>query len=48
LQRPIAYVFIGSAISFALALAYFWLLDRFEDSGLFWVILIVGLLIGVV
>lgn len=48
LGRPFAYVLIGSAISFALALAYFWLLDRFEDSGLFWVILVVGLLIGIV
>lgn len=48
LERPFAYVLLSTAISFVLALLYFWLLDRFEDSGMFWVILIVGLLIGIV
>jgi hypothetical protein len=27
---------------------YFWLLDRFDGSILFWIIMIVGLLIGLV
>jgi hypothetical protein len=35
-------------LAFLLSSAYFWLLDRFEDSVLFWVIMIVGLLIGIV
>jgi hypothetical protein len=40
---------LATAVSFALASLYFWLLDRFEDSTvLFWVIAIVGLVIGFV
>jgi hypothetical protein len=42
------YLLIASAISFGLAFLYFWLLDRFEESVMFWVILVVGLLVGVV
>ncbi len=41
-------VAIGSVISFGLAFIYFWLLDRFEESWGFWVVLFVGLLIGLV
>lgn len=48
LGNPFVYVLIAAAISFGLAFAYFWLLNRFEDSGMFWVILVVGLLIGIV
>jgi len=36
-------VAIASAIAFGLSFVYFWLLDKFEDSILFWIILIVGL-----
>ena len=46
--RPFIYVVIGSAVSFGLAFIYFWLLNRFEDSGLFWGILVLGLFIGLV
>jgi hypothetical protein len=31
-----------------LAVEYFWLLDRFDGSILFWIIMILGLLIGLV
>ncbi|MDT8389321.1 MAG: hypothetical protein RRC34_02310 [Lentisphaeria bacterium] len=48
LGNPLVYVLIATAISFGLAFLYFWLLDRFEDSAIFWVILIAGLLIGIV
>jgi hypothetical protein len=33
---------------FGLAFLYFWLLDRFEETGWFYVILIAGLAIGLV
>jgi len=46
--RPFLFAVIASAISFAFALLYFWLLDKFEESSLFWVILILGLLVGMV
>ena len=46
--RPFLFAVIASAISFAFALLYFWLLDKFEESSLFWVILILGLLVGLV
>jgi hypothetical protein len=39
---------IGSAIAFALAYLYFWLLNRFEESGVFWVILVLGFFIVLV
>ncbi|MBI3478111.1 MAG: hypothetical protein HY010_20450 [Acidobacteria bacterium] len=35
-------------IAFLLSSAYFWLLDRFEESILFWVIMVIGLVIGLV
>jgi hypothetical protein len=39
---------IGSTIVFGLTSLYFWLLDRFEDNtGLFWLIAVLGILIGV-
>jgi hypothetical protein len=42
-------VLIATGISFVLALIYFWLLNYFVDSILiFWVILVLGLLIGLV
>ncbi len=37
-----------SAIAFILALVHFWLLDRFEESMLFWPILIGGFFFGLV
>lgn len=44
--------FVGSAISAlvsgALALVYFLLLDRFRYTTAFWVVFVVGLVIGVV
>lgn len=45
---PPVYALIRSAIAFGLAFVYFWLLDRFEESSLFWVILVLGLVIGLV
>ena len=46
---PFPAVLLGTAISFALASLYFWLLNRFTEAGLiWWVILIGGLLIGLV
>jgi hypothetical protein len=46
--KPLIVVIIASAIAFCLAFLYFWLLNKFEDSGLFWLILILGLLVGLV
>ena len=46
--RPFLFAGIASAISFAFALLYFWLMDKFEESSLFWVILILGILVGLV
>ena len=40
---PVLAVAIASAIAFALASLYFWLLSKFPDGILWWVILIVGL-----
>ncbi len=45
---PILVTLIGGVIGFGLALLYFWLLSRFRDTGWFWVVLCVGVLIGVV
>jgi hypothetical protein len=40
---------LATVLRFALASLYFWLLDRFEDStGLFWLIAILGIFIGLV
>jgi hypothetical protein len=39
---------ISGAVALVLSSVYFWLLNRFEESFLFWIIMIVGLLIGVV
>jgi len=41
-------VLISTAIGFALSTAYFNLLDMFSDSGFYWLILIVGLFIGLI
>lgn len=38
----------AGGVAFLLSSLYFWLLDRYDDSILFWVIMIVGLLIGIV
>jgi hypothetical protein len=37
-----------SSIAFVLALVYFWLLDRFEETMFFWLIMIGGLILGLV
>ncbi|NNG45316.1 hypothetical protein HJP15_20755 [Pseudoalteromonas sp. NEC-BIFX-2020_002] len=39
---------VATAISGALALLYFWLLNHFRDTAIFWVILVVGLVIGLI
>lgn len=39
---------LGTAIAGALAFAYFWLLNHFRDTAIFWLILIIGLFIGVI
>jgi hypothetical protein len=39
---------VAGGLAFVLSSAYFWLVDRFEDSILFWIIMVVGLLIGMV
>ncbi len=39
---------VAGGWAFLLSSAYFWLLDRFEDNILFWIIMVVGLLIGIV
>jgi hypothetical protein len=40
--------FAAGGIAFLLSSAYFWLLNRFEDSILFWIIMVAGAVIGVV
>ncbi len=45
LGAPLLAALIGTAIVFGLALLYFWLLNRFRDGGLFWLVLFVGLVI---
>jgi len=35
-------------ISFGLAFLYFWLLDRLQGGTLFWAVMIVGFVIGIV
>ena len=39
---------IGGILSFAFAAMYFWLLDRFMNSGWFWPIFAFGILLGFV
>jgi hypothetical protein len=39
---------VAGVWAFLLSSAYFWLLDRFDGSILFWIIMILGLLIGLV
>jgi hypothetical protein len=39
---------VAGLLAFFLSSAYFWLLDRFEDTILFWIVMIAGLLIGLV
>lgn len=41
---PMLAVLVAGAIIFGAAFLYFWLLDKFEDSGLWYVILVVGML----
>ncbi len=41
--NPVLSVAVASLIAFALASLYFWLLSKFPDGILWWVILIVGL-----
>jgi hypothetical protein len=40
--------FVAGGIALVFTSVYFWLLNLFEDSPLFWVIMVVGALIGVV
>ncbi|MCB1036784.1 MAG: hypothetical protein KDD47_23360 [Acidobacteria bacterium] len=37
-----------AAVSFVLAAIFFWVLDRFEGSFLWWVVFVAGLAIGLV
>ncbi|MEZ7279788.1 hypothetical protein [Pseudoalteromonas sp. 68 DY56-GL68] len=39
---------VGAVISGVLALIYFWLLNHFRDTAIFWLVLILGLAIGLV
>lgn len=39
---------IAGVIMYVLSFAYFWLLVKFEESFLFWIILILGLIIGMI
>jgi len=48
MEQPFSYLAVASALSFVFAFIYFWLLDRFEESVLFWVIMVLGLVIGLV
>jgi hypothetical protein len=46
--NPFWSVLFSSAIGFALASLYFWLLDQIQDGALWWIVLIGGLAIGLV
>ena len=48
MSYPFSDVLLGSIIGFLLAWGYFWLLHRLEGSGLWWVVMICGLFIGLV
>jgi hypothetical protein len=39
---------VGGGIAFVLSSLYFWLLDRFDGSILWWIIAVGGLVIGLV
>ncbi|MBQ4837147.1 MULTISPECIES: hypothetical protein [Pseudoalteromonas] len=43
-----SYVLVGTLISFGLSFLYFWLLNRFNHGPLYFVILVLGLGIGLV
>ena len=45
---PFSDVLLSAAIGFALSTVYFYLLNMFSESGFYWPILIVGLLVGLV
>ena len=42
---PTLAVFVHAAIAFVLASIYFWLLDRFSEGIIWWVIMLVGMFI---
>jgi hypothetical protein len=48
LGNPFLNVLLFAAIGFVLSTIYFYLLHMFSDSWFYWLILIVGLLIGVI
>jgi hypothetical protein len=48
LGKGVLFVLIAGPIGFLLALLYFWLLTRTQESAMFWVIAVVGALIGLV
>lgn len=45
---PFLSVLMSTGIVFGLSTAYFFLLNHFSESGYYWVILVIGLLIGLV
>lgn len=45
---PFTALLIASVIRFALSSLYFWLLDRFSEGILWWVIMILGFPLGLV
>jgi hypothetical protein len=45
---PLATLALRAVLQFGLASLYFWLLMRFDRGLLYWVILVVGLVIGLV
>jgi hypothetical protein len=47
-QAPFLALLIATVIRFALSSLYFWLLYRIGEGGLWWVVLILGLAIGLV
>ena len=46
--ESITAVLISTGIGFVLSSAYFYFLDMYQDSSYYWVILILGLIIGFV
>ena len=42
---PTSAVFVGAAIAFVLASLYFWLLDRYSEGIIWWVIMLAGMFI---
>lgn len=45
---PLSDVMTVSGIAFGLALVYFWLLNQFRETAIFWLVMIPGLVIGLV